>query len=210
MPSRRTPATATCAKVSALALDFAFGTLKLHRVEVNIQPVNARSLALVERTGFAREGFSRRYVKIGGRWRDHVRCALLAEDWRGCRQNGVRGARRRMPDEFPGEMSAAAPAAPDRRLHAAAARDRMRDRSGAGAERTRTVKGHAIAPYALHEECMKLVPGDRLEYHFTAGAPLHFNVHYHEGKAVVLPVSRDGVRVGLPASSSPRSRRITA
>ena len=56
------------------------------------------------------------------------------------------------------------------------------------------VKGQAIAPYALHEECVKLVPGDRLEYHFTAGAPLHFNIHYHEGKAVVLPVSRDGVR----------------
>ena len=70
----------------ALALDFAFGTLKLHRVEVNIQPVNARSLALVERTGFAREGFSRRYVKIGGRWRDHVRCALLAEDWRAAKR----------------------------------------------------------------------------------------------------------------------------
>lgn len=56
-----------------------------------------------------------------------------------------------------------------------------------------SVKGQAIAPYALHEECVKLVPGDRLEYHFTAGAPLNFNIHYHEGKAVVLPVSRDGV-----------------
>jgi len=58
----------------------------------------------------------------------------------------------------------------------------------------KSVKGHGIAPYALHEECMKLVPGDRLEYHFDAGAPLHFNIHYHEGKAVVLPISLDGVR----------------
>jgi [ribosomal protein S5]-alanine N-acetyltransferase len=66
----------------ALALRAAFGRLRLHRVEVNVQPDNAASLRLVEGAGFAREGYSRRYVKIGGRWRDHVRYALLAEDWR--------------------------------------------------------------------------------------------------------------------------------
>jgi len=66
----------------ALALAFAFRTLKLHRVEVNVQPNNTRSIALVRRAGFTREGFSRRYVKIAGRWRDHERWALLVEDWR--------------------------------------------------------------------------------------------------------------------------------
>jgi [ribosomal protein S5]-alanine N-acetyltransferase len=71
----------------ALALDHAFRTLKLHRIEVNIQPTNQRSLTLAERAGFTREGYSRRYVKIGGRWRDHVRHALLAEDWRAQRRN---------------------------------------------------------------------------------------------------------------------------
>jgi ribosomal-protein-alanine N-acetyltransferase len=70
----------------ALALDFAFRTLRLHRVEVNVQPRNLRSRALVERAGFAREGYSRRYLRIGGRWRDHVRYALLAEDWRARRK----------------------------------------------------------------------------------------------------------------------------
>lgn len=80
----------------ALALDMAFRTLRLHRVEVNIQPTNQRSLALVARLGFTREGFSRRYVKIGGRWRDHVRLAMLAEDWRRLRRMHV-GARARRP-----------------------------------------------------------------------------------------------------------------
>lgn len=65
-----------------LVLRVAFKELKLHRLEANVQPVNARSLAFVRRAGFVREGLSRRYVRIGGRWRDHVRLALLAEDWR--------------------------------------------------------------------------------------------------------------------------------
>ena len=65
----------------ALALDFAFRRLGLHRVEANVQPANHRSLALAERLGFEREGYSRRYVKIAGRWRDHIRFAMLAEDW---------------------------------------------------------------------------------------------------------------------------------
>jgi [ribosomal protein S5]-alanine N-acetyltransferase len=65
-----------------LALDVLFQTLRLHRVEVNVQPTNARSITLARKAGFEREGYSRRYVKIGGRWRDHERWALLVEDWR--------------------------------------------------------------------------------------------------------------------------------
>jgi ribosomal-protein-alanine N-acetyltransferase len=65
----------------ALALRVAFLRLKLHRVEANVQPGNAPSIALVRRAGFTREGYSRRYVKIAGRWRDHQRWALLVEDW---------------------------------------------------------------------------------------------------------------------------------
>ena len=65
----------------ALALAVAYRRLRLHRVEVNIQPGNASSIALVQGAGFTREGYSRRYLKIAGRWRDHERWALLAEDW---------------------------------------------------------------------------------------------------------------------------------
>src|SRR5262249_7189772 len=65
-----------------LALRYAFTKLRLHRVEANIQPTNRPSLALVQRAGFTREGFSRRYLKIGGKWRDHERWAILVEDWK--------------------------------------------------------------------------------------------------------------------------------
>jgi ribosomal-protein-alanine N-acetyltransferase len=64
-----------------LALRHAFGTIRLHRVEANVQPENARSIALVERLGFRREGFSPKYLRIGGEWRDHIRYAILAEDF---------------------------------------------------------------------------------------------------------------------------------
>lgn len=65
-----------------LMLQYAFEHLKLHRIEANIQPGNLASIALVKRVGFIREGYSRRYLKICGRWRDHERWAILAEDWK--------------------------------------------------------------------------------------------------------------------------------
>jgi [ribosomal protein S5]-alanine N-acetyltransferase len=76
----------------ALALSHAFQVLGLHRVEANIMPRNRPSLALVRRAGFRREGYSPRYLKIAGRWRDHERWALLAEGWQRVHPSRARAA----------------------------------------------------------------------------------------------------------------------
>ncbi len=78
----------------ALAFDQAFGHLGLHRLEANIQPANQRSTALARRLGLVLEGFSPKYLRIDGEWKDHERWAMLAESWR--QIGGARGALERL------------------------------------------------------------------------------------------------------------------
>lgn len=59
---------------------FAFGPLRLHRIEVASMPANTASIKVLERTGFRYEGLARKYLKINGRWQDHRLYACLAED----------------------------------------------------------------------------------------------------------------------------------
>jgi ribosomal-protein-alanine N-acetyltransferase len=82
-----------------LVLRHAFRRLGLHRLEPNIQPENLASRRLVRRLGFRKEGFSPRYLKIAGRWRDHERWAIVRETWtpRSVKRRGRRASRRSRP-----------------------------------------------------------------------------------------------------------------
>jgi [ribosomal protein S5]-alanine N-acetyltransferase len=62
-----------------LALWYAFGELRLHRLEANIQPANRASLGLVGRLGFRKEGYAPAMLFIDGAWRDHERWAITRE-----------------------------------------------------------------------------------------------------------------------------------
>jgi len=67
------------AAVNAI-IPFAFGTLKLHRIEAACIPANVASVRLLEKTGFKREGFARQYLCINGVWQDHWLYARLKDD----------------------------------------------------------------------------------------------------------------------------------
>lgn len=61
-------------------IDLLFGAYGLHRIEANVMPHNDRSRATLRRIGFTEEGLSRRYLKIAGRWEDHIHYVLLARE----------------------------------------------------------------------------------------------------------------------------------
>jgi len=65
----------------AASLRYVFGSLNLHRVEANYMPHNVRSGQLLRSLGFVLEGYSQDYLRINGRWEDHVRAALLHPHW---------------------------------------------------------------------------------------------------------------------------------
>jgi len=64
----------------ALVIPHVFTAMRLHRIEAASMPTNARSIRLLEKAGFAREGFARQYLLIDGRWQDHVLFGLVADE----------------------------------------------------------------------------------------------------------------------------------
>ena len=64
----------------ALAVDYCFQVIGLHRIEIAIRPENTRSLRVVAKLGFRPEGLRPRYLHIDGEWRDHLVFALNAEE----------------------------------------------------------------------------------------------------------------------------------
>jgi ribosomal-protein-alanine N-acetyltransferase len=64
----------------ALASDYVFSQLRLHRIEICIRPENAPSLRVVEKLGYRYEGLRRRFIHINGDWRDHFCFGLVAEE----------------------------------------------------------------------------------------------------------------------------------
>jgi ribosomal-protein-alanine N-acetyltransferase len=79
----------------ALVLRQAFDALALHRVEACVQPSSTASIALLARCSFRAEGFSPRLVHIAGRWRDHLRFAIDADEWRARQRQARPGSTQR-------------------------------------------------------------------------------------------------------------------
>ena len=64
----------------AMATDYCFQGLGLHRMEINIRPENAASLRVVAKLGLRDEGLRRAYLHVDGAWRDHRTFAVTAEE----------------------------------------------------------------------------------------------------------------------------------
>ncbi len=65
----------------AAAIEYVFTDLNIHRIQANYQPSNHRSGRLLERLGFAIEGYARNYLLIDGAYRDHILTSLTNPDW---------------------------------------------------------------------------------------------------------------------------------
>ena len=69
--------TGTMTALVSHVIDYAFTTLHLNRISANYMPANHRSARLLEKLGFEKEGFAKRYLCINGKWEDHVLTSLV-------------------------------------------------------------------------------------------------------------------------------------
>ena len=187
-----------------LILRFAFEHAGLHRVQPAVIPRNERSIRVVERVGFRREGRAARYLKINGVWEDHDIFALTREDWE---RHGGRSYDGRVP--FPATRL--------RRLRRTSVlRDLVRE--------TRLDAGDLVLPLFV-EEGLERPRADRrdarrrppLARHASSRRPARPLSLGHPGRAAVRDPGREGRgglgRVGRrgrrPARRRARSRPRT-
>ncbi len=64
----------------AMAIDYCFKKIRLHRIEIAIRPENQKSLRVVEKLGLRNEGIRPKFLHINGEWRDHVIYAINEEE----------------------------------------------------------------------------------------------------------------------------------
>lgn len=64
----------------AKGVEIIFNEFQLHRIEANIMPRNKSSLRVVEKLGFYNEGMAYKYLKISGRWENHIHMVLLNDE----------------------------------------------------------------------------------------------------------------------------------
>lgn len=69
-----------CPEGIRCVLDFAFGPAQLHRIQAAIMPNNPKSIRVIEKLGFRKEGYAVRYLQIGGKWEDHILYARTKEE----------------------------------------------------------------------------------------------------------------------------------
>jgi hypothetical protein len=55
------------------------------------------------------------------------------------------------------------------------------------------VRDHGMSPYVIHEECLRVAAGERIDYSFTSTQPVDFNIHFHDTGVVVMPIVRDKI-----------------
>ncbi|MEZ5810757.1 MAG: GNAT family protein [Rhizobiaceae bacterium] len=72
----------------SLVVEYGFRGLGLHRIEAACIPDNKRSIRVLEKAGFSREGLLRSYLRINGAWRDHLLFALIDEDFQDKKDRG--------------------------------------------------------------------------------------------------------------------------
>jgi [ribosomal protein S5]-alanine N-acetyltransferase len=64
-------------EAASRGIDVMFNDYKLHRIEANIMPRNEPSLRVAKKLGFVKEGILHKYIKINGKWQDHIHMAMI-------------------------------------------------------------------------------------------------------------------------------------